>query len=423
MTTMINTKTLFLITVAVSTVFVSCKKEFDMPPVKDIPVGDILTIGEVKALYVPGEEVEITKDYSVYGVVTADETTGNLYKEAYMQDVTGGMNIRFTASSGVYIGDSIRLNLKGATILKYNSMFQVDNLDPDNNVVKIETQQDRNPEVTTLFDIFANDSLYQGRLVQLDHVEFLCSEMGLTWADAVGQQSEDRTISDTLGNQVIIRSSGYANFAGDILPAGKGSVVAIVSQYNSTIQLIIRDPNNPNDVSLFGARHNACADITKDFQDQSITSGGWTTQVVTGTFNWSIDDFPISGQFYALMSNYTNPGNQTSEAWLISPALDFSNSTNPVFDFRNAYNYTGDALQVKVSTNYDGLSAPSSATWSNLSVQLSSGGWAWVNASDLPNGPVDLTPYLTNNVYIAFVYTGSNSSGSTWEIDDIEITY
>ena len=49
----------------------------------------------------------------------------------------------------------------------------------DNNVIKITAQQFRTPEVATLFDIFANDSLYQGRLVQLNDVEFLCSEIYL----------------------------------------------------------------------------------------------------------------------------------------------------------------------------------------------------------------------------------------------------
>ena len=415
-----SNKTLAATILISALIFVGCKKEFDKPPVKDIPVGNILTVAQVKDFYVAGQEIEITEDYSVYGTITADESTGNLYKEAYLQDNTGAMYMRFTASSGVYIGDSVRINLNGATILKYNNMFQVDGLDPDLNVIKITTNQFRTPEVATLFDIFANDSLYQGRLVQLNDVEFLCSEMGKTWADAVGQQSEDRTISDTLGNQVIIRSSGYANFAGDVLPTGKGSVIAIVSQYNSTIQLLIR---NPNELTLYGPRKIACADITKNFQDQSITSGGWTTQVVAGTFNWSTSDQGSAGNFYGMMKNWNGTANIPSEAWLISPSLDFSNSTSPQFDFRNAYNYAGAPLQVLISTNYDGVSAPSSATWNTLSCQLSSGSWGWVSASDLPNGPVDLSPYLTNNVYIAFVYTGSSSDGSTWEIDDIEITY
>ena len=401
-------------------IFTSCEKEFDAPPVKDIPVGSILTVAEVKAMYVPGQELEITTDYSVYGVVTMDESTGNIYKETFIQDATGGMYLRFTSTSGVYVGDSVRINLNGAKILKYNNMFQVDNMDPDNNVIKIATQVFKQPEITTLAQIFANDSLYQGRLIQLNDVEFTCDEMGKTFADAINQSSEDRMLQDALDSTVIVRSSGYSNFANTTLPTGKGSFIGIVTQYNSTIQLLLRDPSQ---LTLFGPRNNVCADITKSFSDQSITSGGWTTQVVTGTFDWSTSDQGSSGDFYGMMSNYTSPGNVTSEAWLISPSFDFSGSTAPVFDFRNAYNFSGNTLEVLVSTNYDGTSAPSTAVWTPLSVQLSAGGFGWVNASDAPNGPVDLTPYLVNNVYIAFKYTGSNTSGSTWEIDDIEITF
>ena len=119
------------------------------------------------------------------------------------------------------------------------------------------------------------------------------------------------------------------------------------------------------------------------------------------------------------MSNYTGSTNVASEAWLISPAIDLSASTNSTLDFRNAYKYTGDPLEVYVSNNYDGTSAPSSATWTQLGVNLSTGNFSWENG-----GPVSLNSFIGNNaVYIAFKYTGTNSDGSTWEIDDIVITW
>jgi len=138
---MINlNKILGIITVVLIT-FTSCTKEFEDPTVKTIPIGTVMTIAEVKNLYVPGQEVKITQDISVYGVVTADETTGNLYKESYIQDETGALYLRFTSSTGLYIGDSIRVNLNGAKILKYQQMLQVDSLHADNSVFKIKTQQ------------------------------------------------------------------------------------------------------------------------------------------------------------------------------------------------------------------------------------------------------------------------------------------
>ena len=74
---------------SIITLFTSCEKEFDTPPTKTIPVGNVITIAQARALYVPGVTTRITDDLSVYGVVTADETSGNLYKESYIQDETG----------------------------------------------------------------------------------------------------------------------------------------------------------------------------------------------------------------------------------------------------------------------------------------------------------------------------------------------
>jgi len=408
-----NLSSLFLVLMLIS----ACEKDYDAPAPRAIPEGKIVTIAEVRAMEVPGTEIVITEDISVYGVVTMDESTGNLYKEAYMTDATGNLYLRFISSSGLYIGDSVMVNLKGAKILRYNQMLQVDSLHPDNNIVKIATQVFKTPETITIDDLFSNLEAAQGKLVQIDNSWFQAGGQGLTYAYAATQTSESRILQDLGSTSTIeVRTSGYANFANDTIPAGAGSFIGIVAQYNSGLQLLIRDPN---ELSLNGVLPQM---IIKNFQDQSITSGGWTTQVVIGTIDWSTSDQGQSGDFYGVMSNYIPP-NVSAEAWLISPSLDFSASTSPVFDFRNAYNYSGTALEVLISTNYDGVSAPATATWAPLSVKLSSGGFGWVNASDSPNGPIDLTPYLVNNVYIGFKYTGSSTDGSTWEVDDIEITY
>ncbi|MBP6313164.1 MAG: hypothetical protein KA408_12890 [Flavobacteriales bacterium] len=45
-----NFKTILLGLVAMLTV-VACKKEFDAPPIRTIPVGDIVTIADLKAMF------------------------------------------------------------------------------------------------------------------------------------------------------------------------------------------------------------------------------------------------------------------------------------------------------------------------------------------------------------------------------------
>jgi hypothetical protein len=388
-------------------VLASCTKEFDDPTVKTIPVGNVMTIAEVRDLYVPGEEVKITQDISVYGVVTADETTGNLYKEAYMQDETGALYLRFTSTSGLYIGDSIRVNLNGAKIYKYNQMLQVDSLHADNSILKIKTQQYRTPQVVTIANLMANIEGFQGKLIQINNVRFVERGQSLTFADGTNQVDVSRFLEDLSAAQVEVRTSGYANFANDTLPAGNGSFIGISAQYNSGLQLLIR---NPNELTLNGP---VPIEIIKNFDDLSLTSGGWDTLYPVVNNKWTIGTF--SGNSYAYITNGSTK--KVGESWLISPSFNFSSSPFPSFNFKTAAFAANTALKVLISTDYvSGL--PSTGTWTDItsSFSYSTGSWAWVSS-----GSFDLNAYKQSNVHIAFKFIGTSASWDTWEIDNIKI--
>lgn len=393
--------------IAIAVLAFSCKREFDEPPLKTIPEGNVLTISELRGMY-QGGPVKFEEDYSVYAVVTMDEESGNIYKESYIQDATGAIQMRLQNTGGLYVGDSIRVNLKGTVLGNYRGMMQLDSVDVDNNIVKQETNQHLSPEVVNINDL---DSSYQAKLIKLEGVQFSPQEFGLTFADAVEQQSENRTLIDCDNNHILVRTSGYADFAGELIPEKKGSLVAIVGQFDDDLQLYIRN------TSELVFNDPLCRLLVKTFEDDDLNSGGWTTQVEVGTADWETGVF--NNDIFAKITNYDfgTSTNNTSEAWLISPAVDLSNSNNPVFSFENAYKYNGDPLETYVSVDYDGTSSPSTATWDLLNPTLSSGGFTWVNSGDL-----DLSSYKASNVYVAFKYSGSNSDGSTWEVDDIIIS-
>jgi len=384
----------------------SCKKDFDDPTVKVVATGDVQTIAQVRALYQPGKTIKITQDISVYGVVTMDETTGNLYKESYITDATGNLYLRFTTGSGLYVGDSIRVNLNGAKILKYNQMLQVDSLHPDNSVVKLSTQNFQAPEVISISSLLNDLDAAQGKLVEIDGAFFAEGGLGFSYADAANQVAGSRYLFALNGDDIEVRTSGYSNFANDTLPSGSGKFIGVVAQYNDGLQLLIRDPQ---ELDMAGQ-----APTLKTFNDQSITSEGWSTQVVIGPFDWSTTN-QGSNSYYAALTNY-NSGNTAAEVWLISPAFNFSNSTTPSLSFKNASNYNGPDLEVYVSTDYDGTSLPATATWSPLSAILSGGGFEWVSS-----GSINLSAFLGVNTHIAFKYTGTSSDGKTWELDNIII--
>jgi hypothetical protein len=168
--------------------------------------------------------------------------------------------------------------------------------------------------------------------------------------------------------------------------------------------------------------------LNKDFNDLSLTSGGWTTQIIIDTTNWFVRDY--GGDKFANCTNYNNGTNSPSNTWLISPNIDLSSAIQPILNFKTIMKYQGFALSLKISTDYDGTSNPTQqGTWndiSNLAIwDTDANSWGDPNAP-FPgwynSGDVDLSSYISQNTYIAFQYTGSASSGSNWELDDIIIS-
>lgn len=395
---------------------VGCKKEYDNPPSSVIGEGQVVTLTDLMSSYNGTPMKFIDGDTNIYCVVTADEVSGNLYKNVYVTDGTSGLNVRLVASGGLYIGDSIRINLNGTTLSEYNGMMQLDSVDVDLNVVKQATNVTVTPVDATIDQALADPSLV-GRLIRFTDVEFLNTEVGSTYADAINQSSVNRNLINCGGSSILVRTSGYASFAGSTIPGGSGTVLAILGQYNADKQLYIR---NLSDINLGGPSCQATIYLKKDFEDASVTSGGWTVKMDAGAVNWVTSDaFSEYGVYYGKISNYNGTNNVACETWLISPSVDLTGSTAPTFAFDNTCNYGGANLEVLVSTDYDGTSDPSTATWTTLTATLSiaDGSWTWVNS-----GNMDLTPYISSSTYVAFRYTGSASDGKTWEIDEIIIS-
>jgi hypothetical protein len=416
-----NIKSISLISFLAAMLLLSCNKDPVQPPIKVLTSDNIITIDSVKNMYFAvNADIVVAQDYSVYGTVTADEVSGNLYKEIYIQDATAGIKLRLTSSGSFYEGERVRVALKGATITRYKNMLSIDNIDPDKQIIKQGTKESITPEVVSIDDIKIPVgeiySPYQGKLIKLDNVEFLCSDIFNAWANAVTQYSGEATLIDANNKQVLVRTSGFSSFANDVLPKGNGSVIAVVSQYNSTVQLTIR---TPQELTLTGTRINDCFKYIKNFNDGNIYSGGWTTQNVIGNINWTTNDqgSPDNSDYATITNfNFTNFTNTACESWLISKEFDLTNSGTDSLSFRSAYKYSGNPLEFYVTTNYTG--DVTTTTWTNItSLPVWSGGnFVWAFSKNMP-----LSNYNSPTVRFAFKYTGSNNDGNTWEIDDFII--
>jgi hypothetical protein len=290
-------------------------------------------------------------------------------------------------------------------------MVQLDSVDVEERVLKVSSGHAVTPSKVTFNQLlqFNNDehTSFQSRLVVIDSVEFVAGSKAQFFADAIGKYSVDHLIKNAFGQQVVLRTSGYANFADHLTPCGKGTMTVIVGQYKSDLQLTIRDFK---EVKL---NHENCPFLVSTFNDVNILKGGWSNSKVSGNIDWKSGSY--NNRNYAQISNYINWSNTACETWLISPAMNISSSLNPHVSFESAYNYTGPSLQVMVSTNYT-AGDPNAAAWVNLNPTLSVGSWNWMYSGD-----ISLSGYKSTNTRIAFKYTGTNAAGSTWEIDDVAV--
>jgi len=163
--------------------------------------------------------------------------------------------------------------------------------------------------------------------------------------------------------------------------------------------------------------------ITVTIEEENFDDswGSWTRENVLGTNewgrdnNWGPDDSPC-----ASVTGYMGgdpPTYAENEDWLISPAMNFDDYDNEKIVFYNAMNYSGNDMEFKISTDYSGSGDPNLATWTNLSYNMSTGDFSWTNSGEL-----DLSMYNGDAVYVAFLFTCTNSGSATWEVDDIVIT-
>ena len=353
----------------------SCKKEFDAPPVRTLPVGEVLTVAQLRDLF-QGQPVRFGGDSSVYAVVTADEQNGNLYRNIYVQDHTGAIQLRLQNPGGLYQGDSIRIYLPGTVLSSYTGMLQLDSVDVDNNVVKQATQVYKAPTTLTIPQITPGLQGAQGHLVMLEKVQFVSEELGMTYADPVNQQTQNRTLEDSLGNTIIVRTSGYADFAGQTLPTGRGSFVAVAGEFNGDMQLFIR---NINEVQLTGPRYGGggpgpceynvtpVTTLVQDFSDvvtndTDYQNPDWLNIPTIGTRVWRGRIF--QSDKYLRATSFGS--NQTNEAWFITPPVIIGGGQIGL-SFRSATAFWNDAawphpLTVKVSADFDGCDI-TAATW------------------------------------------------------------
>jgi hypothetical protein len=296
------------------------KQEIDHPPLNELNPANVITIAELRALHT-GQPLAFDNSLSVFGVVTTDERTGNFYRSHYIQDHTGAINIRLDSGINLLAGDSVRLSLNGTVLSAYNNMLQLDQVLYGKNLVIQERGITVEPKLVTIPQIIAGG--LQGQLIKLENVQFASGELNKTYANALEQITQNRDLEDCDGNRIIVRTSGFANFAGTQVAQGNGSLVAIVSVFGTTWQLLLRGLDevimeaercqtggNPQGSGTFEDPYNVAYGI-------SFNSGvgKWVEGYIVGVMETDTDPFE---------ANFTGPW-RTNSNFIIADSPDETN--------------------------------------------------------------------------------------------------
>ncbi|HPL10699.1 MAG: chitobiase/beta-hexosaminidase C-terminal domain-containing protein [Bacteroidales bacterium] len=147
----------------------------------------------------------------------------------------------------------------------------------------------------------------------------------------------------------------------------------------------------------------------------------WTPVSVSGTQVWSRNNtYGVGGTPCARISGYESSQFYVNEDWLISPTIDLNPVINPKIKFFSAFGYSGPALKLMISTDYNNQSNPNDAEWTDLTGEV-----IWPSGEPYfewtGSGEIDLSSFEKEIIRVAFVYFSDNQSAKTWEVDDITV--
>lgn len=150
---------------------------------------------------------------------------------------------------------------------------------------------------------------------------------------------------------------------------------------------------------------------TYTLEEFNDSFGEWETFSLASDKDWMTDAY--IEKTYAEISGFR--GDTLSNDWLVSPTIDTTlvDWDEAFVQFASLKGYSGDDLQLLISTDYAG--DVEAASWTNITdrADWSEGDFTWTDS-----GEVDITDFIGGNITVAFQYTSSDEEGAaTWRIE------
>ncbi len=442
---------LLLLLGATVSIFSCVKQTYDLPPDTtgydpklqvNMSIRGLIAMNGLYSSNGTGDDtMRIDSNLTLSGIVTANDKSGNFYKQIVIQDSTGALAVNlddYRLYANYPVGRKIYVKLQGL-MLSYNGGTPVLGADVDD---KKASQGLAGTEITDHivkgnvgnvakdtvvdFDVVRNytqaDAYLLNRLITIRGLQF--ADTGVAYTNPTATTNRNlQTCASTVGT-LTMRTSNYADFHSLTMPTGNGDITGIYTVFISTSgssktpQLLIRDTsdvkfNNLRCGPLFGQ------DFTLALNGE-IVYPGWTNVAVTGGLKWKKNTAGSSTNPFAVMTGFTT-GVAVIDSWLVTPGVDLPAQGAPYLVFRNNRGFdNGATLKLYLTDNFTG--DVTTTTWVETPyTQAPSNPSAFSTFTS--SGNINLSAYAGKKVWVAWRYEGGDPNKTTsWEIDDVSIS-
>lgn len=251
-----------------TSLFLGCvkDKDFSTPTVNcvETEISVTNTIQQVKDMYTFGSATKIDTDVIIEGYVVSNDESGNIYKTLSIQDKpenpTSAIKISIDETN-LYttydVGRKIYVKLKGLAVgYSFGSiqigqavggeLARISSFEVKNHIFRSCEVAEIIPKRVAISEL--NEGLLE-MLIEIENVQFKTTDLGLSYANVEDTETVNRVLENfdsncNLVDEVIVRNSGFSKFKNQLLPEGKGSVVAVFGNYYDDFQLYIRDTDD-----------------------------------------------------------------------------------------------------------------------------------------------------------------------------------
>lgn len=194
----------------------------------------LMPIDSLRMLFT-GSQTTAPFGKKIKGTVISDRANGNLNgRNCIIQDGTAGILVRFTSNHVFSLGQEIEVNISGIELSEFAGVLQVNNT-PNANAT-VTGSGSVTPQVMTIAQINSNYDALESTLVKIDNVTI--SGTG-TYQGNVG----NNTLNDGTGS-IVLYTASTASFVNNSYPTGTVSITGILTEYNGTKEVIIRNTSD-----------------------------------------------------------------------------------------------------------------------------------------------------------------------------------